>query len=204
MVPARMQSSARNHCRSELARDKDLADTSGISVWRLPLRHCSSLPGNHQRERLMPELPRGRYLRSGRFSESGRIYLVTSVTHNREQVFNDWKLGRLVVNEFRAVQSSGAADSLAWVIMPDHIHWLLELTGGELTRILQGVKSRSARAINQSRGTHRQVWQRGFHDRALRREDDLLMMARYIVANPLRAGLVKRVGDYPLWDASWF
>jgi hypothetical protein len=28
-------------------------------------------------------------------------------------------------------------------------------------------------------------------------------MARYVVANPLRAGLVKRLGDYPLWDAIW-
>jgi len=27
--------------------------------------------------------------------------------------------------------------------------------------------------------------------------------ARYIVANPLRAGLVERLGDYPLWDAVW-
>ena len=27
--------------------------------------------------------------------------------------------------------------------------------------------------------------------------------ARYIVANPLRAGLVKQIGDYPLWDAIW-
>ena len=28
-------------------------------------------------------------------------------------------------------------------------------------------------------------------------------VARYIVANPLRAGLVERVGDYPYWDAVW-
>ncbi|MBB5859537.1 hypothetical protein GGR69_001194 [Xanthomonas arboricola] len=28
-------------------------------------------------------------------------------------------------------------------------------------------------------------------------------MARYLIANPLRAGLVARVGDYPFWDAIW-
>ncbi|MFV3290267.1 transposase, partial [Pseudomonas sp. NY11955] len=28
-------------------------------------------------------------------------------------------------------------------------------------------------------------------------------VARYIVANPIRAGLVSRVGDYPHWDAVW-
>ena len=28
-------------------------------------------------------------------------------------------------------------------------------------------------------------------------------MARYIIANPLRAGLVEHIGQYPLWDAIW-
>jgi putative transposase len=37
----------------------------------------------------------------------------------------------------------------------------------------------------------------------LRNEESVIDAARYIIANPLRAGLVKRVGDYPLWDAVW-
>ncbi|MFM2004374.1 MAG: hypothetical protein RLZZ09_29 [Pseudomonadota bacterium] len=28
-------------------------------------------------------------------------------------------------------------------------------------------------------------------------------IARYNVVNPLRAGLVDRIGDYPHWDAAW-
>ena len=47
------------------------------------------------------------------------------------------------------------------------------------------------------------VWQRGFYDHAIRREENLRNVARYIVANPLRAGLVQQIGDYPLWDAIW-
>ena len=47
------------------------------------------------------------------------------------------------------------------------------------------------------------MWQEGFHDRALRQEADLRKAARYVVANPLRAGLVTDLGDYPLWDAVW-
>jgi REP element-mobilizing transposase RayT len=49
----------------------------------------------------------------------------------------------------------------------------------------------------------RPVWQNGFHDHALRQEEDLAEVARYIVANPLRAGLVERLGDYPHWHAIW-
>jgi hypothetical protein len=37
----------------------------------------------------------------------------------------------------------------------------------------------------------------------LRKDEDLQTVARYIVANPLRAGLVEKIGDYPLWDAIW-
>ncbi len=87
--------------------------------------------------------------------------------------------------------------------MPDHIHWLVELHNGDLPKLMQVVKSRSARLINQARGFSAPVWQKGYFDRALRREDDLKTMARYIVANPLRAGLVDHIGDYALWDAIW-
>jgi len=47
------------------------------------------------------------------------------------------------------------------------------------------------------------VWQPGFHDHALRKEEDVRAVARYVVANPLRAGLVQRIGDYPHWNAIW-
>jgi hypothetical protein len=47
------------------------------------------------------------------------------------------------------------------------------------------------------------LWQRAFYDHALRKDEDVRQIARYIIANPLRRGLVKDVGDYLLWDAAW-
>ena len=87
--------------------------------------------------------------------------------------------------------------------MPDHFHWLVELHNGDLPKLMQVTKSRCARLINNERGFSAPIWQKGYFDRALRREDDLKTVARYIVANPLRAGLVEHIGDYPLWDAIW-
>jgi putative transposase len=145
----------------------------------------------------------GHRLRTGRQSESGRIYLLTAVTHGRQQFFKDWGMGRLVVHEFRRAQESGNATSIAWVVMPDHFHWLVELHNGDLPKLMQTTKSRSARAMNKERGCHETLWQKGYFDRALRREEDLKAAARYIIANPLRAGLVTSVRDYSLWDAIW-
>jgi len=87
--------------------------------------------------------------------------------------------------------------------MPDHLHWLIQLQAMPLSKLVLQVKSRSAIAINKARATSGHVWQKGFHDHALRREEDLTATARYVIANPLRAGLVKRVGEHPHWDAIW-
>ena len=151
----------------------------------------------------MPTRSHANHLRAGRHSQSGQIYLLTAVTHLREPVLSDWRAGRLVVDQFRQARTEGCADSLAWVVMPDHFHWLVELQNSTLAQLMLATKSRSAREINTYLGRSGQFWQRGFHDRAIRREENLLTVARYIIANPLRAGLISRVHDYPLWDAVW-
>ncbi|MGI3744702.1 MAG: REP-associated tyrosine transposase [Janthinobacterium lividum] len=142
-------------------------------------------------------------LRLGRFSESGQIYLLTSVTRGRAPFFSDWRMGRLLVNAFRQAEEEGAAKSLAWVVMPDHFHWLVELQNAHLPVLMCKTKSRTVRAFNELSGGSHRLWQKGYHDRAIRKEEDLQAVARYIVANPIRAGLVSRVHDYPLWDAIW-
>ena len=147
--------------------------------------------------------PHSNQLRLGRFSETSYLYLLTSTTHGRAPIFSDFHSARLLVAELRHAEEEGAIRSLAWVVMPDHFHWLVELGPGSLKRLMRRVKSRSTMMINRHSGRSGRLWQKGFHDRALRREEDVQTVARYIVLNPKRAGLVARVGDYPHWDAIW-
>lgn len=151
----------------------------------------------------MPVAANGCHLRNARFSESGRIYLLTVVALQREPVFANWRIGLLLVDQLRCADEASLVTSMAWVVMPDHLHWLLELKHGTLAELMCRIKSRSSRSINLMRGDQGRLWQRGYYDQALRRDEDIKDAARYIVMNPLRAGLVKRVGDYPLWDAIW-
>jgi REP element-mobilizing transposase RayT len=151
----------------------------------------------------MPTIRHAHRLRTGRYSVPGQVYLVTSIVQNRDPVFTDFEQGRLVVDALRKAQQEELALSLAWVVMPDHLHWLIELKDSTLTFVMARTKSRITFALNRSIGRDGPLWQHGFHDRAIRREEDLQAVARYIVANPLRAGLVERIGDYPLWDAVW-
>ena len=142
--------------------------------------------------------PHASALRRGRYSEAGRVYLVTAVTHERTPVFRDFFAARTLVQALRLEEAEKRARTLAYVVMPDHLHWLLQLgEGSTLSAVVGGVKSVTAHRLGM------RIWQPGFHDRAMRREEDLENAARYLVGNPLRAGLVEKAGDYPHWDAVW-
>jgi REP element-mobilizing transposase RayT len=102
---------------------------------------------------------------------------------------------------------------LAWVIMPNHVHVLVEpLSGFSVARLVQSWKSFTARRINllladgsegpecragarrsqgrPSRGWRsRALWQRDYWDRFIRNERHLLTAIRYIEENPVTAGL---------------
>ena len=145
----------------------------------------------------------GRDLRKGRVSLPGHAYLLTTGTYHRQPLYRQWPAALALAREIQLATQSDTVDSLAWVIMPDHLHWLVQLRRGSLGQLMQTLKSRSAIALNQVRGSTGPVWQKGYHDRAVRTEEDLRTLGRYVVANPLRAGLVDRLGDYPFWDAAW-
>ena len=139
----------------------------------------------------------------GRYSEPGREYLVTAVTDKRKPYFESFDVARLLTHALRESHEVAQAEWLAFVVMPDHFHALLRLRQAPLATVMRTVRGISARQINRRLGRSGRVWQPGYHDRALRSEEDRVAIARYIVGNPLRAGLVDNLGDYPHWDAVW-
>jgi REP element-mobilizing transposase RayT len=151
----------------------------------------------------MKPSPHSRDIRAGRVSEPGRIYLITAVAWNRAPLFRDIAIARRVSRICHSPATWKDATCLAWVLMPDHWHGLIELHDGDLSRVVGRYKAMVSSSIKRSTGRKSPVWQKSFQDRALRKHDDVKAAARYIVANPLRAGLVTRVGDYPYWNATW-
>ena len=141
--------------------------------------------------------PRQHALRKGRVSLPGQVYLITTVTRHRAPVFEDLFAGRGLVRQLYRLQQLEQADTLSYVVMPDHLHWLCQLRAVSLERVVKRLKGSSSRTVPAL------TWQPGFHDQAVRNPHQLKARARYMIANPLRAGLVDRIGAYPLWDAVW-
>jgi len=80
--------------------------------------------------------------------------------------------------------------------MPDHIHLLVEGTTSEanLRRFVKLSKQRSGFGF--ARVTGQRLWQDGYFERVLRKDEDAKEIARYILENPVRAGLVKWPAEY--------
>jgi REP element-mobilizing transposase RayT len=142
-------------------------------------------------------------LRRGRVSLRGQVYLITVTTRHRQPIFMDHARARVASQFIHAHGTWGDAKLLAWVLMPDHWHGLLELGHEPLDRVVARFKAAVSRTLHASGMCEGTPWDRSFHDRALRHDENLRRVARYIVGNPVRAGLAHSVLDYPYWNATW-
>ncbi|MCD9030177.1 transposase [Luteimonas sp. Y-2-2-4F] len=150
-----------------------------------------------------PASPGHRALRRGRVSLPHGVYHVTVATWQRRPWFANTVHARAACVGFTDATALGDARLLAWVLMPDHAHWLLQLGERDgLSRVVARMKAAAARTVHRA-GLAGPVWRPAFHDRALRREEDLRDVARYLLANPVRAGLVERSADYPFLGTIW-
>lgn len=148
--------------------------------------------------------PQSHRLRIGRRSIPGGIYLLTFTTLHRASHFSEFQAACLACRALSAPSNWPQADLLAWVLMPDHWHGLVALGEDEsLSRCVSRAKAETTRQWNRAYRESGSLWAPGFHDRALRSEESVLECARYIVLNPVRAGLARGCGRYPFWDAVW-
>ena len=143
-------------------------------------------------------------LRRGRVSIPGQAYLLTTTSLFRRPVFTDAEAARAIARVHAEPKVWGDSRCLAWVLMPDQWHGLVVLGAEErLEDLMRRFKWTSASAVADKFRVNGWLWGRGFHDRALRDDENLRDVARYLVAKPRRVGLVDSLGDYPYWDAVW-
>ena len=74
--------------------------------------------------------------------------------------------------------------------------WSDSLVKAPWPKVMHTLKSYSAHGLSVA-GVETPVWQKGYHDHGLRDDEDYGARVRYVLQNPLRAGLVQRVEDYP-------
>ena len=135
---------------------------------------------------------------------SSYVFSVTIATQGRGDIFRDISFGLDCIYILRVLRRESGCPIYAYCLMPDHVHLLVGTSAKTpLPRFVGAWKSRCYRA-GRLRGYVDPFWQRSFYDHAIRADEDLRVAARYVLANPVRAGLVSDFRLYPLCGSMEF
>lgn len=138
-----------------------------------------------------------------RFHVAEAIYFATTKTRGNKRFFSDKRNSQILLNCIGNFRKEGRYRLLAFVIMPDHLHIMLEPNGKEsISKIMHSIKRGSSRLMNQMWNRNGSVWQRSFYERIIRDEKEFWEKVNYIYNNPLEAGLAKSPEDYPYSSAN--
>jgi putative transposase len=124
-------------------------------------------------------------------------YSLTVCTHRRRCAFIDEPLVASVLLQIRRAAASNEFQLLAYCFMPDHLHLVVEARSdsADLARFVKTWKQKTGFAY--SRLTGSRLWQVGYFDHVLRNDESTAQHVRYVLGNPVRAGLARAVGEYP-------
>lgn len=90
---------------------------------------------------------------------------------------------------------------VALTVMPNHVHIILYKIQHPLFRILQTIKTYTAKEANSILGRHgQQFWQRETYDHLIRDRKEFQNQVKYVLMNPVKAGLVS---DWEQWEFTW-
>ena len=121
---------------------------------------------------------------------------VIVVTRHRRPLFEDEELASACLDSIKRATARFHAQLHAYCLMLDHVHILVEIpgwcvAGGFDPSLQDNLRLRSERSDREV------AWQPSYYDNILRREDALEDVAAYIWTNPVTAGIVEEVWDYP-------
>jgi putative transposase len=123
-------------------------------------------------------------------------YFLTFCTYGKHKAFVDQEPVDVVLSHILRTSQEQGLELTAYCFMPDHVHLLVEGTvpTSDCREFVARAKQFSGFYYTKRFGVR--LWQRYSYERVLREHEQTVRVVRYILENPLRAGLVQRVQDY--------
>ena len=129
------------------------------------------------------------------------IVFITTITRNREPLLLLPEYYHIFWHTYEKVQKLYPFDLIAYVILPDHFHWLVRprMEVSNFTSLMHSFKRNYTLNLKRARGIRRsiQFWQEGFWDHVIRNQKDLINHIEYIRWNPIKHGHVRRPEEWP-------
>lgn len=130
------------------------------------------------------------------YSVPGNIVHVIIGMNDKKPYFNNQEYAEAITRLIINTSKEKSVNLYAYCVMPDHIHILTEAS--EHCSIIDYVRLIKGRFATHCRKVGWKVnLQRSFYDHLLRKEEDIEITSRYIIGNPVRAGIESSFGVYP-------
>jgi len=135
-----------------------------------------------------------------RIELSGGLYHVTSHGDRREDIyFSD------ADREAWLALLGQVCERFSWCChaycqMTNYYHVVVETPEGNLAQGMRQLSGSYTQSINQAHGRVGHVFHGRYKSILIEKDSYLLELARYVVLNPLRAGMINEIGDWP-WSS---
>ena len=127
-----------------------------------------------------------------------RIFFATTKTSMGRRLLQSERNAALLIDVLRSLVSEQKFMLHDFVIMPDHVHLLIEVDGDmTIEKAMQLIKGRFSHRLSHEFGYKGDVWQRGFTEVQVLNKQNFEAHRAYIAENPVKAGLVASTEEYP-------
>jgi putative transposase len=131
-----------------------------------------------------------------------RVYLISAANYQHKRIMESGERRTAFETELLSLLHSIATELVAWVVLPNHYHVLLDVPSlNDVSRALRQLHGSTSRQWNleDNMTGKRTVWYR-FEDRVIRGDQHLRLTFNYIHYNPVKHGYVKDSADWP-WSS---
>ena len=145
-----------------------------------------------------PPLPKRKYirLRPAAYADSNSTFNVTIDAQGRMQYFEDREFNDKVTAVLCHLAKAYRFKITIYCLMPTHLHMLINPGTRSLVDFIAEFKKKTSGLARETRGIDK-LWQRSFFDHRIRSNESAAEQYDYILANPVRAGLVTNPNDWP-------
>ena len=127
-----------------------------------------------------------------------RIFFATTKTIMGKRLLQSDRNAGLLIEVLRTLVAEHRFKLHDFVIMPDHIHLLVEVANDmTIEKAMQFVKGRFSHRLSHELGYKGEVWQRGFTEVQVMNQQGFEAHRAYIAENPVKAGLAASAAEYP-------
>ncbi len=132
------------------------------------------------------------------YAQPGYAYFLTLCVKDSLPVFGNHELAARVVSILQEDRSRRGIRVFAYCLMPDHLHLVVSLDGrGKSIPAWLGDFKKLTTKAGWDCGLEGGLWQRSFYNHVVRRDENLESICRYVLENPVRAGMVTKTDEYP-------